>query len=106
MMPSPPLFLGLDLSTQRLKAILISEDSRVIHTCTVGYDEELPSHMTTKGAIFGPSGEITSPVLMWLEALDLLFDKMKCAGVDFGSISCVAGAAQVRDSISGTMNTV
>lgn len=90
-----PLFLGLDLSTQQLKAIIISEDSTVVHETSVGFDKDLPHYETTKGAIRGPDGEVTSPVAMWLEAMDLLLQRMKDAGVNFDNIMGVSGAGQV-----------
>src|SRR5260221_6699043 len=73
-MLSGPLFLGLDLSTQQLKALIIDKDSRAIHHAAVHFDRDLPHHRTKNGALQGPDkGEVTSPVQMWLEAVDLLF---------------------------------
>lgn len=93
---SAPLFLGLDLSTQGLKAVLISEDSNVVHESAVHFDRDLPSYGTTNGAIRGPGdGEVTSPVRMWLEAFDLLMGRMKDAGVNFSKIMAVSGDGQV-----------
>lgn len=93
-----PLFLGLDLSTQQLKAIVIAEDSQVVHDVAVGFDRDLPHYGTTNGAIRGPGeGEVTSPVAMWLEALDILMQRMKDAGVNFNNILGVSGAGQVSN---------
>lgn len=91
-----PLFLGLDLSTQRLKAIILNKDSNVIHQIAVHFDRDLPHHGTTNGATQGPEkGEVTSPVQMWLEAIDLLFERLHDAGLNLGAIVAVSGAAQV-----------
>ena len=91
-----PLFLGLDLSTQGLKAVLINEESEVVHESAVNFDRELPQYNTTNGAIRGPDhGEVTSPVRMWLEAIDLIVQKMKIAGVNLGQIMAVSGDGQV-----------
>ena len=90
-------FLGFDLSTQQLKAIIISQDTTVIHESAVHFDKDLPQYNTINGALLGPgSGEVTSPVAMWLDAIDLLMVRMKQAGVDFRSISAISGAGQVR----------
>lgn len=95
-MSSDVLFLGLDLSTQQLKAILLNKHSRVIHQTAVHFDRDLPHHGTTNGAIQGPDkGEVTSPVQMWLEAVDLLFVRLHEAGVDLGAVVAVSGAGQV-----------
>ena len=91
-----PLFLGLDLSTQQLKAIIISQDSTIVHSSAVHFDSDFPDYGTTNGALLGlGTGEVTSPVAMWLDAVDLLMTRMKEAGVEFGCISAIAGAGQV-----------
>jgi xylulokinase len=96
-MSTNPLFLGLDLSTQQLKAILLSQDSSIVHESSIHFDRDLKHYGTVNGAIRGPSsGQVTSPVEMWLEAIDLLFQRLKTDQVDFGAISAISGAAQVR----------
>jgi xylulokinase len=96
------LFLGLDLSTQQLKAVLLSKDIRApIYQTAIHFDKDLPGYGTTNGTIQGPGmGEVTSPVSMWLEAIDLLMDKMNTADVNFGAIVAVCGAAQVSDAVA------
>jgi hypothetical protein len=94
-----PLFLGLDLSTQQLKALLIDETTAVVHNFSVGYDKDLPHYGTTNGAVHGPTdGQVTSPVAMWVEALDLILQRMRDAGIDFSRIRAVSGAGQVCPS--------
>jgi xylulokinase len=96
-MSSAPLFLGFDLSTQQLKAIVIAEDASIVHESAVHFDRDLPSYGTTNGAIKGPDeGEVTSPVRMWLEAIDLVMQRVKSAGVDLRAIAGISGAGQVR----------
>jgi xylulokinase len=97
--PPTPLFLGLDLSTQQLKAIVVSDDSRIVHASAVNFDDELVQFGTTHGSRSSPAGEVTSPVLMWVEAVDLLLGKMNAAGVDFGAITAVSGAGQVQSRL-------
>ena len=92
-----PLFLGLDLSTQGLKAVLIDADGTLVHESSVNFDRDLPSYGTTNGAIRGPDpGEVTSPVRMWLDAYDLILERMRVAGVDFNRILGISGDGQVR----------
>lgn len=96
MSSAAPLFLGLDLSTQQLKAVLLDEGSNVVHEAAVHFDRDLPHHETTNGAILGPEdGEVTSPVKMWLEAIDLLCERLSEGKIDFGAIAAVSGAGQV-----------
>ncbi|KAF9235746.1 hypothetical protein BU15DRAFT_77675 [Melanogaster broomeanus] len=92
-----PLFLGFDLSTQQLKAIVISSDSSVVHESAVHFDSDLPGYGTSNGAIRGPDdGEVTSPIRMcqWLEAIDLVMQRVKSAGVDLSAIAGISGAGQ------------
>ncbi|RDX50945.1 D-xylulose kinase [Lentinus brumalis] len=95
-----PLFLGLDLSTQGLKAVLIDSDGTLVHESSVHFDRDLPSYGTTNGAIRGPDpGEVTSPVRMWLDAYDLIMERMRAAGVDFARILGVSGDGQQHGSV-------
>ncbi|KAF9240712.1 hypothetical protein BU15DRAFT_45526 [Melanogaster broomeanus] len=95
-----PLFLGFDLSTQQLKAIVISEDSSVVHESAVHFDSDLPGYGTSNGAIRGPDdGEVTSPIRMWLEAIDLVMQRVKSAGVDLSAIAGISGAGQQHGSV-------
>ncbi|KAI0630872.1 D-xylulose kinase [Trametes polyzona] len=95
-----PLFLGLDLSTQGLKAVLIDEDGAPVHESAVHFDRDLPSYGTTNGAIRGPGpGEVTSPVRMWLDAYDLIMERMRDAGVDFSRILGISGDGQQHGSV-------
>ncbi|KAJ7475831.1 hypothetical protein FB451DRAFT_258470 [Mycena latifolia] len=100
-----PLFLGLDLSTQQLKAVIISEDDAVVHESAVHFDKDLPQYGTTNGAILGPAeGEVTSPVAMWLDAMDLLMERMKQAGIQFSEIAAISGAGQQHGSVYWSTN--
>ncbi|KAJ7170670.1 hypothetical protein C8R43DRAFT_59286 [Mycena crocata] len=95
-----PLFLGLDLSTQQLKAVIVSEDATVVHESAVHFDKDLPQYGTTNGAIIGPGqGEVTSPVAMWLDAVDLLLERMEQSALQFGEIAAVSGAGQQHGSV-------
>lgn len=93
-----PLFLGLDLSTQQLKAIIISDKGHVVHETAVHFDNDLPQFGTRGGAIQGSgAGEVTSPVAMWVAAIDLLLERMNSERVEVGRIMGVSGAGQVCD---------
>jgi xylulokinase len=92
-----PLFLGLDLSTQQLKAIVLAGDVSVVHESAVNFTNDLPQYGTINGAIIGPGpGEVTSPVAMWVHALDLLMGRVQASGVDTSRIVAISGAGQVR----------
>jgi xylulokinase len=98
MMPdTAPLFLGLDSSTQALKASLLTSTLHVLSELEVRFDADL-AHFNTKGGVLhGPegSGEVFSPVMQPIAAMDMLCDKIKAAGWDVGRIRGVSAAGQV-----------
>ncbi|KAJ3611451.1 hypothetical protein NHX12_021466 [Muraenolepis orangiensis] len=91
------LYMGFDFSTQQLKVMAIDGTLTVVHQGNVQFDSELPEFGTQGGVhIQADRLTVTSPVLMWIKALDLLLDKMKKAGFDFslqhGSVYWSTGA--------------
>lgn len=38
---------------------------------------------------------VTAPVLMWVKALDMVFDKLTISGVDFSKVLSISGSGQV-----------
>lgn len=95
-----PLYLGLDFSTQQLKVVAIDDQLDVVHQSCVHFDSELPSYRTRGGVhVHADRLTVTSPVLMWVEALDLLLDKMKRAGFDFSRVRALSGSGQQHGSV-------
>jgi xylulokinase len=90
-----PMFLGLDASTQALKASLLTSTLDVRLECAVNFDADLPHYKTKGGVHHGPDGQVNSPVEMVIEAFDLLFGKMKDQGWPLEDIMGVAAAGQV-----------
>ena len=76
---SNDLFLGFDLSTQQLKIIVTDETLEALKTYNVEFDNQFKEkYGIYKGVISNEdNGEILSPVAMWLEAIDYVFDEMK-----------------------------
>ncbi len=95
------LYLGLDASTQSLSAIVIDLDTReVACDISLNYDETLPHYGTQNGVLDNPDPKIVhSPPLMWVEALDALFDKMKTERVGLGDIRAISGSGQQHGSV-------
>ncbi|XP_047267036.1 xylulose kinase 2-like isoform X4 [Capsicum annuum] len=100
-LPQDSLFLGFDCSTQSLKATVLDANLNIVISQLVNYDSELP-HYNTKGGVFRDqvvSGRIVSPTLMWVEALDLIFQRLEKSNLDFGKIVSVSGSAQQHGSV-------
>lgn len=93
------MFLGVDLGTQSLKAILISNELKVLHAYNINFDNELPHYKTTGGAIIHTDQEtVTVPPLLWVEAFELLFERMK-QKVDLRQVKAISGSAQQHGSV-------
>lgn len=72
----------------------------VVHHSSVQFDSELPDFRTQGGVhIHADRLTVTSPVLMWVQALDLLLDKMKRAGFDFAGVRALSGSGQQHGSV-------
>lgn len=84
------LFLGFDLSTQSLSVVVINSSLTIIKEDSVNFDSELSYGTKGEacciflsninllgGVIHGEKDTVTSPVLMWVSALDLLLTKLK-----------------------------
>ncbi|XP_063062155.1 xylulose kinase [Engraulis encrasicolus] len=98
--PMNSCYLGFDFSTQQLKVVAIQENLDLIHQNNVQFDSELPEFRTQGGVHVHPDGlAVTSPVLMWVKALDLLLEKMKVAGFDFSSVKALSGSGQQHGSV-------
>jgi len=94
------LFLGLDLSTQALKALLIDNKSRVHYETAINYDRDLPEFKTNGGVHRRSDGlTVTSPAIMWVAALDLLLEKMKADKVSLAKVAAISGSGQQHGSV-------
>ncbi|KAI5066194.1 hypothetical protein GOP47_0018818 [Adiantum capillus-veneris] len=98
-LPEDALFLGLDSSTQSLKATVLDAGFQVVCTQAVHFDSELPHYNTKDGVHRGFEGEVTAPVLMWVEALEVLFDKLKNGNFPFERVNAISGSGQQHGSV-------
>ena len=62
---SSRLFLGLDSSTQGLKATAVDDSLKVVHTFAVNYQRDLgAAYGLTNGTIAKPGNVVVQPTLM------------------------------------------
>lgn len=99
-LPQDSYFLGFDSSTQSLKATVLDCNLNIVNSELVHFDTELPHYKTKDGVYRDPSdnGRIVSPTLMWVEALDLMLQKLS-KKLDFGKIAAVSGSGQQHGSV-------
>ncbi|XP_010520814.1 PREDICTED: xylulose kinase-like [Tarenaya hassleriana] len=100
-LPQDSLFLGFDSSTQSLKATVLDSNLNIVKTELVHFDSDLPHYKTKDGVYRDTSvnGRIVSPTLMWVEALDLILERLSKANFDFGKVSAVSGSGQQHGSV-------
>ncbi|KAJ3167346.1 hypothetical protein HDU88_002268 [Geranomyces variabilis] len=96
--PASPLYCGFDLSTQQLKLTVIDAGRNVFMEQAVNFDRDLPEYGTIGGA--NAEGLVaTSPVLMWVAALDLLLSRLAGAGFPFVCVAAISGCGQQHGSV-------
>ena len=94
------LFLGFDLSTQQLKALVIDQDLNVVTEASVHFDNDLPEFKTQGGVHkHEDSLTVTVPTLIWVRAFDLVLQRLKEKGLKFESVACLSGTGQQHGSI-------
>ncbi|TAQ87761.1 hypothetical protein B7494_g3914 [Chlorociboria aeruginascens] len=97
---SEPLYLGFDLSTQQLKAIIITSDLKVLYEAKVDFDADLSKYGIEKGVhVNEAEREVYAPVAMWLEAVDLALLRLKEKNTPFPRIKGISGAGQQHGSV-------
>ena len=93
--------LGLDSSTQSVSAVVLDTlAGSIIHEESVGFGTDLPDYGQPSGFIpGGDDGEVHSDPLMWLDALEILFERLAASAVDLSEISAVSGSGQQHGSV-------
>lgn len=94
------MFLGLDSSTQSLSAVVIDPSSgEAVGSGSVSFGKDLPQYQSPSGFIpGGEGGEVHANPRMWLDALDLLLERLSGA-IDLSKIKIIAGSGQQHGSV-------
>ena len=90
------IFAGLDVSTQGVKLVIIDwNDKSALHVDSVDYDHDLPLFGTVNGIIPDKGiGVSESDPLMWVEAVNLLFERAKNKSVPLGNVKSISVSGQ------------
>jgi xylulokinase len=95
-----PLYLGLDSSTQGLKAEIINTETAEIISESVNFGQELPEYKSPSGVLDNPDPLVChANPMMWLAALDLLLEKLVKNGAPLGDIEGISGSGQQHGSV-------
>lgn len=84
-----------------LKATVLDANFNIVATEIINFDSELP-HYKTKDGVYRDStvtGRIVSPTLMWVEAFDLVLERLKQSNLDFGKVAAISGSGQQHGSV-------
>ncbi|KAL2181235.1 xylulose kinase-like protein [Thermothelomyces heterothallicus CBS 202.75] len=100
-MSDGPLYLGLDLSTQQLKAIVVQSDLTVVSDAKVDFDQDFGAkYKIKKGVLLNEDeGEVFAPVAMWLESLDLVLQRLQEKKTPLNRIRGISGSCQQHGSV-------
>lgn len=92
--------LGIDASTQSCSAIVIDTDrGEIVADASVSFGKELPQYGAPSGFIAGgKEGEVHSDPRMWLDALEMVLEKLK-GQCDLSRVVAVSGAGQQHGSV-------
>ncbi len=99
----PPLYLGLDASTQHLALQAVEvEDGvpRLVFEHALTFERDLPAYGTRHGVL--PNDDprlVVAPPLMWADALDRVMAAFAASGLDRARVAAISGSAQQHGSV-------
>ncbi|KAK3997269.1 putative xylulose kinase [Cladorrhinum sp. PSN332] len=96
-----PLYLGFDLSTQQLKAIVVQSDLSVVSSAKVDFDQDFGAKYNIKKGVLvnEDEGEVFAPVALWLESLDLVLQRLQEQNTPLNRIRGISGSCQQHGSV-------
>ncbi len=95
------LFLGIDVSTQSVKCIVIDTVSGTIAAESgVNYGHDLPDYASPNGFLPHPDPLVKqADPLMWLDALELAFRRLADTGAPLAEIRGISGSGQQHGTV-------
>jgi xylulokinase len=95
------MFLGLDSSTQGLKAVIIDPTTgAIVSTAAVNYGKDLPEYRCVDGVLphADPLVKHADP-LVWVAALDLVLSRLQNSGAPLARVAGIGGSGQQHGSV-------
>lgn len=79
---------------------MVDSNLKLHYESKVDFDADLGKYGIEKGVLTNPSeGEIFAPVAMWLEAVDLVLQRLKDSGLNFSNVKGLAGAGMQHGTV-------
>ena len=105
-----PIYLGLDSSTQSLKAELINTDTgKTVGTAAVNFGRDLPEYRCPNGYLENADPLVRhSDPLLWAAALDLVLARLRNNGAPLREVAGISGSGQQHGSVylNGAASTI
>lgn len=100
MAPQDSFFLGFDLSTQQLKCIAVTSDLKAAHEVKFDFDADSEGFGIHKGVLTNEEEhEVFAPVALWLQAIDVVLERLRKSGLDFDKVKGISGAGMQHGSV-------
>jgi xylulokinase len=95
------LYLGIDSSTQSMTGLVIdTEEQAIVAEASINFDECFAEAYDIESGVRDlGSGVMHGEPLVWIEALDLLFEALRNTGIDLGRIEAIAGSGQQHGTV-------
>lgn len=78
----------------------MKSDLKLIHEAKVDFDADLSKYGIEKGVLTNPAeGEVFAPVALFLEAIDLVLQRLKEQGADFSKVQGISGAGMQHGTV-------
>jgi len=89
------------------KQLFLDSNLRIVLSESVHFDSELPHYKTKDGVYRDPSGNgrVVSSPLMWIEALNLVLNKLKKAELKFDKVRAISGSGQQHSLINDQLGS-
>ncbi|OGV45581.1 MAG: hypothetical protein A2017_12260 [Lentisphaerae bacterium GWF2_44_16] len=95
------IYMGIDASTQGVKAVLIdAKAGDIIFTESINFGSDLPEYKSPNGFIEGnePLVKHANP-LMWIDGLELLMERLQKKGAPLSRVLALSGSGQQHGSV-------
>ena len=94
-------YLGIDSSTQSIKGLVIDPVAGIVAAqASVKFGEDLPQFNCPDGVLPNADPLVKqSDPLLWVAALDLVFERLRKTGLDLSQIAAIGGDGQQHGSV-------
>lgn len=95
------LYLGIDVSTQSVKCIVIDVKSgRIAAESNVRFGKDLPQYNSPDGFLPHPSPLVRhADPMMWIDGMELALERLAGSGIDMSTIKGISGSGQQHGSV-------